>query len=106
MTRREIIGLLAEPEPYLGCFVGAATRAVADHADAVIPAEGILAEIVAANGVTSVDGAAVLDGVAIPVAYAEMLVKLWRGTGLRVGRRWHHARPPAELLDLFLSRLP
>lgn len=106
LNEREVIGLLAEPETYLGRFVETAKRAVAAHADAVIPAEGILAEIVAANGVTSVDGAAVLDGIGIPVAYAEMLVKLWRGTGLRMGRRWHHPRPPAELLDLFLSRLP
>ncbi len=105
LDEREIIGLFAAPEDYLGRFVETARRAVADHADAVIPAEGILAEIVAANGVIGVDGAAVLDGIGVPVAYAEMLVKLWRGTGLRVGRRWHHPRPPAELLDLFLSRL-
>lgn len=106
LNEREIIGLLAAPGAYLDRFVETARRTVADHADAIIPAEGILAEIVAANGVTSVDGAAVLDGIGIPVAYAEMLVKLWRGTGMLVGRRWHHARPPAELLDLFVSRLP
>ena len=106
LNEREIVALLAAPGAYLDRFVETARRAVAEHADAVIPAEGILAEIVAANGVTSVDGAAVLDGIGVPVAYAEMLVKLWHGTGLRVGRRWHHPRPPAELLDLFLSRLP
>lgn len=106
LNEREIIGLLSEPGPYLDRFVETARRAGAEHADAIIPAEGILAEIVAANGVTSVDGTAVLDGIGVPIAYAEMLVKLWRTTGLRVGRRWHQALPPQDLVDLFVSRSP
>lgn len=105
LNEREIIDLLASPGAYLDRFVETAKRAVADNADAIIPAEAILAEMVAANGITSIDGAAVLDGIGIPVAYAEMLVKLWRATGLRVGRRWHHPLPPRELVELFISRL-
>ena len=105
LNERELNDLFSAPEAYLGRFVATAQQAVAAHADAIIPAEGILAEIVAANGITEVDGAVVMDGIGIPVAYAEMLVKLWRTAGLRVGRRWHQPRPPPELLDLFVARL-
>ena len=66
LNEREIIELLSTPGSYLDRFIDTARRAVADHADAIIPAEGILAELLAANGVTSVDGAAVLDGIGIP----------------------------------------
>lgn len=106
LNEREVIELPSTPDAYLGRFVETARRAVADHADAVIPAEGILAEIVAANGIARVDEAAVIDGIGIPVAYAQMLVKLWRATDLRVGRRWHYAQPTADLVELFVSRLP
>ena len=104
LTEREIIGLLAAPGDYLDRFRRIAARAVEAHADAIIPAEGILAEAVAAAGITRVDDAAILDGIAIPVAYAEMLVRMRRATDLRVGRRWHHAMPPPEVMDLFVPR--
>ena len=105
LTEAEIIGLLAEPDAYLERFRETARRAISPHADAIIPAEGILAEIVAAGGITTLDGATVLDGVGIPIAYAEMAVKLWQRTGLRTGRRWHHAMPDPAVIDLFLARL-
>lgn len=105
LNEHELTSLFAAPEAYLGRFVETAKHAVAAHADAIIPAEAILAEIVAANGIHEVDGATVMDGIGIPVAYAEMLVKLWRSTGLRAGRRWHQPRPPPEMLDLFVARL-
>jgi Asp/Glu/hydantoin racemase len=105
LLEAEIIGLLAEPTAYLDRFRDTARRAIAAHADVIIPAEGILAEIVAAAGITEIDGAAVLDGIGLPIAYAEMMVKLASRTGLRVGRRWHHAKPPTDVIDLFVSRL-
>lgn len=105
LTERELTSLFDAPQAYLGRFIETGRRAVAAHADAIIPAEGILAEIVTANGITEIDGATVMDGIAIPVAYAEMLVKLRRKTGLAPGRHWHHKRPPPELLDQFLARL-
>jgi Asp/Glu/hydantoin racemase len=105
LNEREIIGLLSQPAAYLDRFRETAGRAIAAHADAIIPAEGILAEIVAAAGITQIDGASVLDGIGIPIAQAEMMVKLWRRTGLRTGRRWHHAKPPPEVVDRFVARL-
>lgn len=104
LTEKEIIGLFADPAAYLDRFKATARRAIAAHADAIIPAEGILAEIVSAAGITQIDGAAVLDGVGLPVAYAEMMAKLWSRTGLRTGRRWHHAMPPPGVIESFAAR--
>lgn len=105
LTERAIIGVFDDPAAWLARFRETASRAVAAEADAIIPAEAILAEIVAANGITTVDGAAILDGIAIPILYAEMLVRLWRRTGLRVGRAWHYARPSQDVIDTFVTRL-
>ena len=100
------IALLAEPASGVAAFTAAARRAVAAGADAVIPAESILSTLTAHATLYEIDGAAVLDAVAIPVVFAEMLVTLHRRAGLRTGRRWHTPMPPPELIDLFVSRLP
>ncbi len=100
------IALLDAPAPGLAAFAAAARRAVAAGADAVIPAESIFAAVTGQAGLHEIDGAAVLDAIAIPAAFAEMLATLHRSAGLRTGRRWHTPLPPEGLLDLFLSRLP
>ncbi len=79
-------------------FLQVAGRAVDAGADVVIPAEGVLAELLWANGVESVNGVPVMDSLGVAWHYAEMLVGLWRRTGLRVGRRWEYPRPPADML--------
>ena len=53
----------------------------------------------------TVDGAAVLDAIAIPVVFAEMLVTLHSRAGMRTGRRWQTPLASPELVDLFLKRL-
>lgn len=100
------IALLAEPATALTSFTEVARQAVAAGADAVIPAESILATLTAGAGLHEVDGAAVLDAIAIPVAFAELLATLHRRAGLRTGRRWHTPIPSPELIELFISRLP
>ena len=100
------IALLADPAPGLAGFRAAGGRAVAAGADAVIPAESILATLTAGAALDELDGTAVLDAIAIPIVFAEMMVTLHRRAGLRTGRRWHTPIPPDGLLDLFLSRLP
>ena len=101
-----VIALLADPEPGLAAFRAAASQAVAAGADAVIPAESILATLTAGAALHEIDGAAVLDAIAIPVAFAEMMATLHRRAGLRTVRRWHTPMPPDGLRDVFLSRLP
>ena len=100
------IALLADPEPGLVAFRTAAGRAVAAGADAVIPAESILATLTARAGLLECEGAAVLDAIATPVAFAEMLATLHRRAGLRTGRRWHTPIAPEGLLEQLLKRFP
>lgn len=99
------IAALATPGPVLAALSRTARGVVAAGADAVIPAESILATVAADAGLQEVDGAAVPNAIATPLAVAEMLVTLWRRTGLRTGRRWHTPLPPPELMHLFAARL-
>lgn len=81
-----------DPGPLLARFEETARLAIADHVDAVIPAEGIIAAIVARQGLLQVDGATVLDAIGIPILYAQFMRQLWDRTGLRPGRRWHYRK--------------
>lgn len=104
LTEAELTSLFSEPAEYLERFERSARRALESHADVIIPGEAILAVIVAENGMTEIDGATVLDGIGIPVAYAEMMVKLWQRTGLRPGRRWSYRRPSDDVVAAFEDR--
>jgi allantoin racemase len=95
----ELNEVFKNPQPFLRRFEAAARLALTDYADAVVPAEGIIAEIVATHGPKQVDGAPILDAIGIPVLYAEYMHELWQRTGLRAGRRWHYRKPPQELID-------
>lgn len=89
------------PGPVIESFRRAAARAVADGADVVIPAEGMLAALLHAEGVTSIDGAPVVDVFGTAWAYAAMLVRLRRSSGMQVGRAWHYRRDdPAYVREL------
>ncbi|MGI4952076.1 MAG: aspartate/glutamate racemase family protein [Janthinobacterium lividum] len=99
------VAALAAPAELGAAFRRTARRVVAAGADAVIPAESILATLVTEAGLHEVDGAAVLDAIAIPAALAEMLVVLQRRAGFRTGRRWHTPSPPPDVIDLFIGRL-
>ncbi|MGI4807546.1 MAG: aspartate/glutamate racemase family protein [Janthinobacterium lividum] len=100
-----VIAALDTPGPALDAFASIGRRVVAAGADAVIPAESILATLTADAGLHGIEGAAVLDAIATPLAFTEMLVTLHRRAGLRTGRRWHTTMPAPELIDLFVSRL-
>jgi allantoin racemase len=90
----------ADPAPVIAAFTRAAERAVAAGADVIIPAEGVLAQLLVLNGVRSIAGAAVLDVFAVAWSHALMLARLWERTGLRVGRAWQYRRDDPELVRL------
>jgi Asp/Glu/hydantoin racemase len=90
----------ADPAPVIAAFTRAAERVVAAGADVIIPAEGVLAQLLVLNGVTSVGGAPVLDVFAAAWSYAVLLARLWQRTGLRVGRAWQYRRDDPELVGL------
>jgi allantoin racemase len=104
LTERELTDLFAQPDAYLERFRAAVRRCVAAGADVIIPAETILAEIVTQRAIVDIDGATVLDGVGVPLAYTESIVRLWHRTGLRPGRRWSYPMPPADVLTAFETR--
>jgi allantoin racemase len=82
----------ADPAPVIASFTATAERLVARGADVIIPAEGVLAELLMRHGVREIAGAPVMDVFAVTWTYALMQIRLWSKTGLRVGRSWHHRR--------------
>ncbi len=100
----------ANPGPVIDAFTRAAQAAIAKGADVVIPAEGVLAELLYAHGVRSIAGAPVMDVFGTTWAYAAMLARLWARSGLRVGRCWHYRRDDPALVqrvhEAFAKRNP
>ena len=90
----------ANPGPVIAAFTRAAERAVAAGADVIIPAEGVLAQLLVINGVKTIAGAPVLDVFGAAWSYALMMARLWARTGLRVGRAWHYRREDPELIGI------
>lgn len=88
----ELDALRSKPEVLTGYFVNTAKRLVGRGADVIIPAEGVMAEMLLGQGLKRVDNAAVVDVFAAAWAQAVMLVKLWRDSELRVGRAWQYRR--------------
>jgi allantoin racemase len=99
LSDAELDAAFIDAGPVVERFEATARRALSDYVDAIIPAEGILGEIVATHGPRQIEGAAVLDSIGIPVLQAELMGRLWQRTGLRAGRRWHYRRPPINLID-------
>jgi allantoin racemase len=87
------------PERVVADFTGVAGRAVEAGADLVVPAEGVLNEVLFANGVRTIAQATVLDC----VGTALLQVALKRRLGIGVGRRWSYAKPPPDLLDEMMA---
>lgn len=88
----------ASPQTLIDDFTVAAKAAVTGGADALIPAEGLLSEVLHQEGVRTIEGATVLDCIGTTLLHAEMLVAMKRRLGLGVGRRWAYAKPPPDLL--------
>jgi hypothetical protein len=85
---------------YVDTFVAAARGAVSAGAEAVIPGEGLLAALLAEQGIDHIDRASVIDPVAVSLLFAEYSVQLRRRTGLEASRR-AYPLPTAAVLDAF-----
>jgi allantoin racemase len=94
----------ADPEPVLFAFMAAVRRLVIAGADLVIPAEGALNEVLWSQGVREVDGATVLDDLAVVMSYAQMLVQLKRIAGLGPTRLISYPRADPDLVEIALRR--
>lgn len=86
------------PERFLTAFDAAARRAIAEHGvDVLLPGQTIIAELLWKAGVSSIEGASVVDPRLPLLRMAEMRVDM-RKAGVTVSRRGYYwARPPADL---------
>jgi allantoin racemase len=99
VTEAELEIALGDPAAVIASFTAIARQLVAGGADLIIPAEGVISELLFWNGIRSIDGATVMDCIGNALAHAEMLVKLQRTTGMGVGRRWAYCTPPDDILS-------
>lgn len=80
-------------------FREAALRAINQGAEAIIPGQLYLSEVLARAGVTRLHDVPVVDGLSATLKMAETMADLKR-LGISVTRRGYtHARPPAEMIE-------
>jgi allantoin racemase len=90
VSEDELNASFAAPGKLISAFRETARRAIDDYADVIIPAEGVLSQVLSDHDVTSIDGVSVMDCVAVTLAHAEMMGVLHAATGLIQGRRWEY----------------
>ncbi len=86
---------------YYGWFTDECRPLVQRGCEVIIPTGG--GPMTLLSGLKSIDGARVLDGVALCVKMAEAYVKLRRLTGLTASRSGEFALPPREVVEEFLT---
>jgi allantoin racemase len=97
MDELDIDALFSDPASYSAEFTKVAGSAVESYADLIVPAEGLVAELVHNAGVTEVGSVCVLDGIGAPLQHAAMLARLRRTSRIHPGRRWHYVKAPHQL---------
>lgn len=100
----ELARAFASPAPLVERFLVLARQAIAGDADVIIPAEGMLSELLFAEGVTSVDGVPVLDSFGVAWNYALLLAGLRKRSGLSVSRGWYYRRDDVPLVHALEDR--
>ena len=91
----------SKPEAVLEAFTRAARSAIAQQgADVIVPAEAVLATLMIAGKLRQIDGAPVVDVLAMAWRYALMMIRLRRDAGIGISRSGAHARHDPELVGL------
>jgi len=85
--------------PLIDRFLKEGRKLVAQGADVIIPAEGVLNTVLVRSGIRDIDGVPVLDSYGSLLRFADMLIKLRQLCGLTVSRRGRYAKPPKHLVD-------
>lgn len=99
LTELDLMGAYEDASGLVASFTRIAHQVIEGGADVVVPAEGVLSELLYTNAVTRIGDVPVVDSLGVAWHYAEMLVQLWRRTGLRVGRRWEYPRPTPSVMS-------
>ncbi|ANN67838.1 aspartate/glutamate racemase family protein [Bordetella bronchialis] len=104
LDERQLALGFEHPRPVIESFQHCARQAIAEGADVIIPAEGMLAEILYVNKVSRIGEVPVMDVFGVTWAYAAMLATLRARTGLGVGRQWHYHRNDPDLVRELAGR--
>jgi hypothetical protein len=100
---QDVLEGFERPGALIDRFRASARRLIDAGADVIIPAEVPMNLLLASEGVSSVDGAAVMDSLGLTLKMTETAVELRRSTGLAASRRdWANAAPPAERVEQVL----
>jgi Asp/Glu/hydantoin racemase len=94
----DVLPAYRNPEPVIARFQDAARRVIRETgADVIVPGEVPLNLLMAMNGVNRIDDVPVLDGLSCTLKMAELMVDLYRATGIRHSRHgWFNAVPSKE----------
>ncbi len=101
-TEEEVYARFRDPQPYLKMFADSCRVAIAAGADAIVPAEGMLAALVADAAMHEIDGAPIVNSVGACILFAEMAVRLRRISGWQQSRR-AYPRPSGEAMRLLFG---
>jgi allantoin racemase len=85
-TEEDVYAHFVKPAPYLARFVETCRTAIAAGAQAIVPAEGMLAAMVADASLHEVHGAPVVDSIGSTILFAEMAVRLREVAGWQQSR--------------------
>ena len=89
------------PGPLIEKFQEVARRVIKETgADVIIPGEVPLNLLMARNGINRVDDVPIIDGLGSTMKMAELMVDLYRATGIRHSRHgWFNSVPSQERVD-------
>ena len=91
MNEYELIAARDEPSALIAAFTQTARLLIDKGAEVIVPAEGVMAEILAREGLKKIDKAVVLDVFAAAWGHAMTLARLQK-VGLGVSRAWLYSQ--------------
>jgi allantoin racemase len=104
-TEEEIALALEQPQAMVDKFAMVARQAIADGASVIIPAPAFYSALMHRAGITQIDGAIVLDTIAVAIQTAQMMIGLQR-LGMSVARlSGVYAKPDQSSEQQMLTRL-
>jgi Asp/Glu/hydantoin racemase len=103
-TFNDVLAAWQDPSALIRRFEEAAGRLIAAGADVIVPGEMPMNVLLATHGIHHVQGAAIMDGLAVTLKQCEMLASLRRSVGLSQSRHgWMHAQPDRARVDQVLD---
>ena len=101
---RDVLEAFNDPGKVLDLFHESARAMIRDGADVIIPGEMPINILLAKHGITSIDGAPVIDGLALTIKLTELFVDLRRTIGMKQSRFGFFGESPDRArLDQVLS---